>query len=64
MLTEKHLQEAFNLFDLDQNGEITPRELKHVLSNGAQVGESGVGDDTQDEEWEKLIEEFDQNGDG
>jgi Ca2+-binding EF-hand superfamily protein len=34
MMTDKNLMQAFNLFDLDANGQITPRELKHILSNG------------------------------
>ena len=33
VLTEKNLKQAFDLFDLDQNGQITPRELKHILGN-------------------------------
>ena len=33
MMTDKNLKQAFDLFDLDQNGKITPRELKHVLQN-------------------------------
>lgn len=56
MMTEKNLKEAFILFDLDQNGQITPRELKHVLSNKDQ--------ELADDEWEALINEFDNNGDG
>lgn len=32
-MTDKNLKYAFDLFDLDNNGEITPRELKHVLNN-------------------------------
>ena len=31
LMTEKNLKQAFDLFDLDANGQITPRELKHVL---------------------------------
>lgn len=56
MLTEKHLRQAFDLFDLDSNGQITPRELKHVLGNKDKA--------IPDEDWEKLVEEFDRNGDG
>lgn len=56
MLTEKHLKQAFDLFDLDLNGQITPRELKHILGN--------KDHEIPDEDWEKLIEEFDTNGDG
>jgi Ca2+-binding EF-hand superfamily protein len=33
LLSEKNLKYAFDLFDIDENGQITPRELKHILSN-------------------------------
>ena len=56
MMTDKNLKYAFDLFDLDNNGEITPRELKHVLNNDVQ--------ELNDSMWENLIEEFDQNKDG
>jgi calcium-binding protein CML len=56
MLTEKNLKYAFDLFDLDQNGEITPRELKHILGNN--------GQNIREEEWENIIAEFDVNADG
>ena len=41
------------------NGEITPRELKHIL--GAKNDDGAA---LMDEEWERLINEFDSNGDG
>jgi calcium-dependent protein kinase len=41
---------------LDQNGEITPRELKHILGS--------KDSNLKDEEWEGLINDFDKNGDG
>lgn len=53
MMTEKNLRQAFDLFDLDANGQITPRELKYVLGNKDQ--------EILDEEWENLIAEVDQN---
>lgn len=59
LLTEKNLKQAFDLFDLDMNGEITPRELKHIL--GAKNDDGAA---LMDEEWERLINEFDSNGDG
>ena len=55
-MTDKNLRNAFDLFDLDNNGEITPRELKHVLQNEEQS--------LADSLWENLIDEFDQNNDG
>lgn len=33
LMTEKNLRQAFDLFDIDANGEITPREIKHILDN-------------------------------
>lgn len=56
LLTEKNLKQAFDLFDLDENGEITPRELKRILGN--------KDSELKDEDWERLINEFDKNGDG
>lgn len=56
LLTEKNLKQAFDLFDLDANGQITPRELKHIL--GAKNA------DIKDEDWEMIIAEYDKNGDG
>ena len=56
MLTDKNLKMAFDLFDLDKNGQITPRELQHLLGNKDQ--------DIQDDEWENIINEFDGNDDG
>lgn len=58
VITDVNLKIAFDLFDLDQNGEITPLELKHVLSNNKN------NDEIVDDEWERLLSEFDQNGDG
>lgn len=55
-MTHKNLKEAFNLFDLNGDGQIEPRELKSVL---------GTKDsDLSDETWELLIKEFDSNNDG
>ena len=56
LMTHKNLKEAFNLFDLNGDGQIEPRELKSVL---------GTKDsDLSDETWELLIKEFDSNNDG
>ena len=59
MMTELNLKQAFDLFDLDANGQITPRELKYILSNA-----NNIKEEIEDEEWEAIIEEFDSNGDG
>jgi calcium-dependent protein kinase len=56
LLTDKNLKQAFDLFDLDANGQITPRELKHILGN--------KDSDIKDEEWEQIIADYDKNGDG
>jgi Ca2+-binding EF-hand superfamily protein len=75
MMTEKNLKQAFDLFDLDQNGYITPRELKHILGDSETMNSMMIlwiitikmvyrDQEIKDEEWEKIIEEFDKNSDG
>ena len=56
MISEANLKQAFDMFDLDKNGQITPRELKHVIQ-GKSAGMS-------DPEWDNLIAEYDKNNDG
>jgi Ca2+-binding EF-hand superfamily protein len=38
------------------NGQITPRELKHILGNKDQ--------EMKDEDWERIINDYDLNHDG
>ena len=51
---EKEVREAFNVFDKDGNGFISPSELKLVLNN------LGYGDDAVEE----IIKKVDANNDG
>ena len=47
---------AYDMFDLDGNGEITPFELKAILTTGKE--------DVKESEWERIISEFDTNKNG
>ncbi|GMH28495.1 hypothetical protein Nepgr_030338 [Nepenthes gracilis] len=53
---EEQLEEAFKVFDKDQNGYISPNELRHVMIN--------MGERLTDEEVEQMIKEADLDGDG
>ncbi|KAH7666126.1 calcium-binding protein CML protein [Dioscorea alata] len=53
---EEELKEAFNVFDKDQNGYISPTELKNVMMS--------LGEKLSDEEVEQMIKEADLDGDG
>ncbi|MBA0570692.1 hypothetical protein Golob_004308 [Gossypium lobatum] len=53
---EEELQEAFKVFDKDQNGYISANELRHVMIN--------LGEKLSDEEVEQMIKEADLDGDG
>lgn len=63
-MNEKYLKEAFDLFDVDSNGFITPSELKHILSKGTMAINIADESESQDSKWEDIIKEFDKNGDG
>ncbi|KAI4368380.1 hypothetical protein MLD38_016942 [Melastoma candidum] len=54
--TEEELKEAFKVFDTDQNGFISPNELRQVMIN--------LGEKLTDEEVEHMIKEADLDGDG
>lgn len=47
LLTPEKLQDAFNLFDKDGGGTISPDEVKDVLCSGQ---------DVDDSVWEKIID--------
>jgi len=47
---------AYDMFDLDGNGEITPFELKSILNPGKE--------EVDESEWERVISEFDTNKNG
>ncbi|KAJ0981612.1 hypothetical protein J5N97_009867 [Dioscorea zingiberensis] len=53
---EDELREAFKVFDKDQNGYISPTELRNVMMN--------LGEKLSDEEVEQMIKEADLDGDG
>ncbi|KAJ9185846.1 hypothetical protein P3X46_005433 [Hevea brasiliensis] len=53
---EEELKEAFKVFDKDQDGYISPNELRHVMIN--------LGEKLTDEEVELMIREADLDGDG
>ena len=55
LCTQENMEKAFNYFDTDQGGSITPDELKEKLR--IQEG----GSDAQI--WKEIIDEVDQNGD-
>jgi len=50
--------EVFQLFDIDGGGSITADEIKKVLGHGA--GAANI----DDSEWEKIIDEADEDGNG
>ncbi|XP_056167470.1 calmodulin-like protein 11 isoform X1 [Syzygium oleosum] len=53
---EEELKEAFKVFDRDQNGYISPSELRHVMIN--------LGEKLTEEEVQQMISEADLDGDG
>ncbi|KAK8542981.1 hypothetical protein V6N12_015556 [Hibiscus sabdariffa] len=53
---EDDLREAFRVFDKDQDGYISPHELRLVMIN--------IGEKVTDEELEQMIREADLDGDG
>ncbi|KAF4346178.1 hypothetical protein G4B88_026695 [Cannabis sativa] len=53
---EDELREAFKVFDKDQDGYISPTELRHVMIN--------LGERLKDEELDQMIREADLDGDG
>ncbi|KAE8677037.1 Calmodulin [Hibiscus syriacus] len=53
---DDELREAFRVFDKDQDGYISPHELRLVMIN--------IGEKLTDEELEQMIREADLDGDG
>ncbi|XWS64696.1 hypothetical protein CRYUN_Cryun05aG0025500 [Craigia yunnanensis] len=53
---EDELKEAFRVFDKDQDGYISPNELRQVMIH--------IGEKVTDEELEQMIREADLDGDG
>ncbi|EPS71154.1 calmodulin, partial [Genlisea aurea] len=56
MDSEEELKEAFRVFDKDQNGFISPDELRHVMTN--------LGEKLTDDELDEMIRNADVDGDG
>lgn len=55
MLSKENLKRAFDMFDNDHNGSITPDEIKMILGIGKRFSESV---------WGNLISQVNQNRDG
>lgn len=53
---EKELQEAFKVFDRDNDGFISAAELRHVMTS--------IGENLTDAEIDEVIREVDTDGDG
>ncbi|OMO55375.1 Calcium-binding EF-hand [Corchorus capsularis] len=53
---EEELKEAFRVFDKDQDGYISPNELRQVMIN--------IGEKLTEEELDMMIREADLDGDG
>ncbi|KAL9447687.1 hypothetical protein AB3S75_015209 [Citrus x aurantiifolia] len=53
---QEELKEAFKVFDKDQDGYISPNELRHVMMN--------IGEKVTDEELEQMVREADLDCDG
>ncbi|CDW91278.1 protein kinase domain containing protein [Stylonychia lemnae] len=62
MVHEDKLKEVFNLFDIDHSGTITVDEIKKILGNSK--GKSNPNDDIDDNEWDRVLEEVDKDGNG
>ena len=53
---EAEIREAFKVFDKDNNGFISPAELRHVMRN--------LGEEMTEDEVDEMIKEGDIDGDG
>jgi len=54
--SEEEIKEAFRVFDVNNNGFITAKELRKVMTN--------LGEKLTDDEVEEMIKEADKDGDG
>ena len=55
LLSKDNLKKAFQLFDKDGSGFVSPEEIKAVL---------GIGKHFSEKVWEQIVEEVDKNKDG
>lgn len=55
LITDERLKQAFELFDTDKSGALSPDEIKEVLC---------FNSDVAPEEVDEIIRQFDSNGDG
>ena len=55
LITDKRLRQAFELFDADKSGALSPEEIKSIL-----CFDSGV----DPQEVDRIIASVDENGDG
>ena len=55
LITDQRLRQAFELFDTDKSGALSPDEIKEILCFDSQVDPSEV---------DKIIAAVDENGDG
>jgi len=62
MVQEDKLREVFNLFDIDHSGTITVDEIKKILGNSKD--KSNPNGDIDDNEWDKVLDEVDKDGNG
>ena len=55
LLSDEKLSTAFKLFDKDNGGTISAKEVKDVL---------GIGKNISEEVWNEIVKEVDGDGDG
>ena len=55
LLSKTNVKQAFDLFDMDHSGFISPDEIKSIL---------GIGKRFSEDMWKTVIEEVDKNKDG
>lgn len=55
LLTKENVKHAFDLFDTDKSGSITPDEVKKLLGGGKEIPE---------ETWNEIVKEMDPDNDG
>ena len=55
LITDQRLRQAFELFDADKSGDLSPEEIKDILCFDSSVDPAEV---------DRRIAEVDENGDG